>query len=589
MKNKMKKNMTMFVNVFVLLWNSSRVYFIGMILMNIIIGLLVSGQMIVWKKIIDAVQIGSIVEMVYGIIAYMISSIIQNILEEMCQYYKINLSNYTNKYISNMILEKTKDISLLQYGVAEVHDKIKKANEESSGRTMNLLYSTGILIKGISIFISTAAILISFSVPVMIVCLITSVPMLLLGMKIAVKQYEIYNNRFENIRFIEYIKNLLTKYENIKEVKLYKVTEYFIKYINSTFDKYIEEDKKIRKIFAFKNTRVAILENIIIYCIKLMVSIRAISYKMTLGDWTLFISAIDNFKNSISNILSVVTTIYEDGLYVNNFFQLMKMDTTSKAVHSFNSCFDKIIFENVWFKYPETDQYVIKGIDLEIQKGKNYAIVGLNGSGKTTILKLLLRLYAPTKGRILVDDVNIMDIKEEDYYNYVAAVFQDFIKYPISIKENIALGDIDRIGDEESIKDAAIKSGIFPYICSLKNGFNTQLQMEWTNATELSLGQWQKLAISRALFKNAEMVILDEPTASLDPVAETELSEKIRTLMDGKTCILIAHRFSTVRLVDNIFVLKDGKIEEYGSHDELMVKNGEYARLYNLQAQGYLK
>lgn len=309
---------------------------------------------------------------------------------------------------------------------------------------------------------------------------------------------------------------------------------------------------------------------------------------MTIGDWTLYISAIDNFKNSISGVLSVITTIYEDGLYVNNFFDLMKLDTENNAALKFNTCFKKIVFENVWFKYPETDQYIIKGIDLEIEKGKNYAIVGLNGSGKTTILKLLLRLYVPTKGRILVDDADIMDIQEDDYYNYVAAVFQDYIKYPVTVRENIALGDINRLDDEYHIKEAAKKSGIYSYISSLKNEFNTQLQMEWTNATELSLGQWQKLAISRALFKNAMIVILDEPTASLDPIAEAEISDNIRTLMEGKTCILIAHRFSTVKLVDNIYVLKDGNIEEFGSHDELMEKNGEYARLYNIQAQGYL-
>lgn len=588
MKKKIKSAITIFINIFILLWKSSKLYFIGMIVTNVIIGLLFSGQMIVWKKIIDAVQTGIIADMILGIIIYLVISIIQNAVDQACQYYKINLSNHTNKYITNKILEKTKSISLKQYGSAGIHDKIKKANEESSGRTMNLLYSAGMLIKGISIFVSTALILISFSVPVMIICLITSVPMLLLGMKIAIKQYEIYNERFENMRFIEHIKNMLTKYENIKEIKVYKVTDYFIKHINKSFDKYIAEDKKIRKKFAFKNTGVAFLENVIIYCVKVAVGIKVILYKMTIGDWTLYISAIDNFKNSISNILSVITTIYEDGLYVNNFFDLMKLNTENNATYKFNTCFKRIVFENVWFKYPEADQYIIKGIDLEIEKGKNYAIVGLNGSGKTTILKLLLRLYVPTKGRILVDDMDIMDIQEDDYYNYVAAVFQDFIKYPVTVRENIALGDVNRLEDEYCIKEAAKKSGIYSYISSLKNEFNTQLQMEWTNATELSLGQWQKLAISRALFKNAMIVILDEPTASLDPIAEVEISDNIRTLMEGKTCILIAHRFSTVKLVDNIYVIKDGNIEEFGSHDELMEKNGEYARLYNIQAQGYL-
>ena len=244
MKKKTKSTITIFINIFILLWKSSKYYFVGMIVANAIYGLSFSGQMIVWKKIIDAVQAGMIADMILGIITYMIISIIQNAVDQACQYYKINLSNYTNKYITNKILEKTKDISLKQYGNAGIHDKIKKANEESSGRTMNLLYSTGMLIKGFSIFVSTALILIGFSVPVMIICLITSVPMLLLGMKIAIKQYEIYNERFENMRFIEHIKSLLTKFEHIKEIKVYKVTDYFIKYINNSFNKYIAEDQK---------------------------------------------------------------------------------------------------------------------------------------------------------------------------------------------------------------------------------------------------------------------------------------------------------------------------------------------------------
>lgn len=589
------KNMVnVFINVFKLLWKSSKFYFIGMLIVNIFSGLTLSFNMIIWKNIINTIQkafeTGSIKLALYWLIGFMLLEFFQNIMDEANQYFKNILASCTNKYITKAILEKTKEISMTHYAEASMHDKIKKASEESVGRTMNLLYSTGLLIKGISVLISTAIILVRFNPPTMIICLVTSIPMLLISMKIAIKQFAIYNERFENIRFIEHIKAILTKHENVKEIKVYGVTDFFIDYIDNLYKNYIHEDKIVRKKFSFNSMGAKFAENIVVYIIKAMVCIKVIILKISIGDLTLYISAIDNFKSAIANILSVITTIYEDGLYVNNFFELISLEEekSSKRELFFNGKFERIIFSNVWFKYPGASDYILKGVNLEIESGNTYAIVGLNGSGKTTILKLLLRLYLPNKGHIYIDNTDIADMNIESYYKYIAAVFQDFIKYPLSFKQNIGLGDVERMDIEEEIIDAAEKSGIYDYINSLPTGIDTKLQMEWTNATELSLGQWQKLAISRAFFKKAQILILDEPTASLDPVAESDISSKIRELIGGKTCILIAHRFSTVKLVNRIYVLKAGAIEESGSHSELMLKGGEYSKLYSMQAQGYI-
>lgn len=578
-----------------LLWNSSKFYFCGLFFANIFAGCLLSVEMIFWKNIINAVQeafvTGSITIALYWLVAYMFLEVFQRIMEELCQYYKNILSSSTNKYITKLILEKTKDISMEKYDNAALHNKLKKANEESTGRSMNLLYSTGLLIKGLSVLISTAFILIHFNVPIMIICLVINIPTLLIGMRIASKQYEIYDKRFENIRFMDYTKTLLTKHENIKEVKVYGVTEYFINFLDKSYKTYIDEDKVIRKWFSIKIIGASFVESVVIYMMKAFICMIVIINKMTIGDLTLYISAIDNFKNAISNILSVMTSIFEDGLYVNNFFELICMgDESADDSHvKFDGCFQTIRFENVWFQYPDTEGYILENLNIEIEKGKTYAIVGLNGSGKTTILKLILRLYNPQKGNIYIDDYNINDIEINDYYKYVAAVFQDFIKYPLAIKHNIGLGNVSNMENERDIQLAAKKSGILPYINTLTDGFNTKLQKEWTGSIELSLGQWQKLAISRAFFKDAPIMILDEPTASLDPLAEHEISMNIKALMKDKTCILIAHRFSTVRLADKIYVLKAGTIVESGTHNELINFNGEYFKLFNMQAEGYLE
>lgn len=595
MMKSIKNMINAFGNVFFILWKSSKALLVGMLLVNILSGVLTSLNMIIWKNIIDAVQkainSGVYDVVLYWLLAFGLLEWFLNVLSEVGQYFKNILASSANKYITQKVLDKTRKIGIVNYSDASIHDKIKKVNEESTMRVMNLLYSTESLIKAISVFVSTVIILIKFNPPIMIITLITSVPMLVISMKIAAKQFEIYNKRFESMRFIDYIKSMLTKHENIKEIKIYGVTDYFISFIDKLYEKYIIEDKKNRKRFSINIIKGKSIESIVIYTIKVIVCLKIIALNLTVGDFTLYINSIDNFKGAISNILSVITSIFENGLYVNNFLELINMeeDVDQSKDKIFDGNFQKIILQDVWFKYPGSDNYILKGINMEIECGKTYALVGLNGSGKTTILKLLLRLYKPDKGEIYIDDYNLSDIDTTSYYKYIAAVFQDFIKYPLTFRQNIGLGDSERMDIDVEIIEAANKSGIYTYIKTLPDNIDTKLKMDWSNATELSLGQWQKLAISRAFFKKSQIIVLDEPTASLDPVAELDISSKIKELTEGKTCVLIAHRFSTVKMVDRIYVLKGGKIEEYGSHSELLAKEGEYARLYNMQAQGYFE
>lgn len=595
MMKSIKNMINSFGNVFLILWKSSKTLLVGMLLVNIFSGVLTSFNMIIWKNIIDAVQkainIGVYDVVLYWLLAFGLLEWSLNAISEAGQYLKNILASSANKYITQKVLDKTRKIGMVNYSDASIHDKIKKVNEESTMRVMNLLYSTESLIKAISVFVSTFIILLRFNPPITIIMLITSVPMLVISMKIAAKQFEIYNKRFESMRFIDYIKSMLTKHENIKEIKIYGVTDYFISFIDKLYEKYITEDKKNRKKFSLNIMKGKSIESIVIYAIKVIICLKIIALNLTVGDFTLYINSVDNFKGAISNILSVITSIFENGLYINNFLELidMKEDADKSKDKIFDGNFKKIILQDVWFKYPGSDNYILKGINMEIECGKTYALVGLNGSGKTTILKLLLRLYKPDKGEIYIDDYNLSGIDTASYYKYIAAVFQDFIKYPLTFRQNIGLGDSERMDIDAEIIEAANKSGIYTYIETLPNGIDTNLMMGWSNATELSLGQWQKLAISRAFFKKSKIIVLDEPTASLDPVAELDIISKIKELSKKKTCVLIAHRFSTVKMVDRIYVLKSGKIEEYGSHAELLSKEGEYSRLYSMQTQGYFE
>lgn len=593
---KIKKSITIIIGVFKILYKSAPFYVIAMCIANILAGILLSVGIVIWKNILDSVQestkSGHFDSIIWWLIIHFVVTIAQELLTEICAYYKNILSTHTNKSITQNVLHKISKMELERYDDASFYDKLKKINEESTGRTMSLLNSVEMLIKGVSVAISTAVILFQFNPLFMFFCMVVSIPTLVINMKIATTQYNIYCERFENKRYIDSIKNLITAHENVKEIKLYNVAPYFVSHINNSYKRYIKEDKKIRKKFVLESISMESIGTLLIYFLKGIVCYKIVKQKMSIGSLTLYFSSIDNFRSAMANIINVMSSMFEDGLYVESYFELMKEDERKKEFGNkkkFTSEFQKICFENVWFAYPGTQEYVLKDINLIINRGKNHAIVGLNGSGKTTLIKLLLRLYQPTKGTIYIDEVDINDIDINSYYKEISAVFQDFIKYPLTIKENIGLGNIDEICNLEKINKAAKQGGILDFVNSLSRGMETHLQKEWSDSVELSLGQWQKVAISRAFFKNGQIMILDEPTASLDPMAEQDLFQKIKDLAYEKTCILIAHRFSTVRLADIIYVMKNGEIIESGSHDQLINKNGEYALLFSVQAKGYFE
>ncbi len=593
---KIKKSIAIIVGTFKLLYKSASFYIIAMCIANIFSGALLSLGIVIWKNIIDSVQesikSGNLDITIIWLAIHFATILLQDLLTEICAYYKNILSTCTNKNITQNVLDKISKMELEKYDDVSFYDKLKKVNEESTARTMSLLNSVEMLVKGVSVAVSTAMILFRFNPLFMILCIIISIPNLIINMKIAIMQYNVYCDRFENKRYIDSIKNLITAHENVKEIKIYNSTPYFVSYILNSYKKYIEEDKKIRKKFVLESFSMESLGNILIYFLKAIVCYEIVIQKMSIGSLTLYFSSIDNFRSAMANIINVMSSMFEDGLYVQSYFELMKDTETTKESgrkKKFVSEFHKIRFENVWFSYPGTQDYVLKDINFVINRGKNYAIVGLNGSGKTTLLKLLLRLYKPTKGTIYIDEININEIDIDSYYKEISAVFQDFIKYPLTIKDNIGLGNISEMYNLEKINKAAAQGGILEFVNSLPMGMETHLQKEWSNSVELSLGQWQKVAISRAFFKNGQIMVLDEPTASLDPMAEQDLFQKIKDLTYEKTCVLIAHRFSTVRLADVIYVMKNGEIVESGSHDQLINKNGEYALLFSVQAKGYFE
>lgn len=415
------------------------------------------------------------------------------------------------------------------------------------------------------------------------------IPIFYVSISIALRQYNIYSERVQNVRLADYLKEISLKYENIKELKIYNAIIFLKNKIVCIYEKYIAEDKKYKKRFLYELTGTDILQYIFSTIIKIYTVFKVITEKGTIGDLTMYISALDNLENSIRTILDSVASLYSDNLYIDNLVELdnMRSGMEDTGKRELSSDFKTIEFQNVSFKYPYTDTYVLKDLSIKFENGKTYALVGSNGSGKTTFIKLLMRLYDPQKGEILIDGVSIKEYSLKSIYKNIGVIFQDFIKYPLTARENIGIGNVEEMNKLKNIEKAAKVSGADDFIEKLKNGYDTLLQKEWDNGSELSIGQWQKIAISRSVLRNSGILILDEPSSALDPKSEYEMFEKMKMLMRDKMSIMITHRFSNVRIVDQIFVMQEGKVVEFGSHEDLMLKKGIYYNLYSLQADYY--
>lgn len=578
------------------LYESSRRYFFLTILLSILVGLTTPLTSWIWKSIIDCIAIlissaekTQIQSLFFWIIIYFVIQIISSIVARLNEYTQTIYSEYVDLSIKKKILKILTRLQLKDFDDYHIHNSIAKASQESTSRSMGLLRTILQSIQYGTSILGSIFLLINFKAAIILLIFLSAIPSFFVNLKISDKLFDIYNSRLEKIRNAKAIQNLMTHGNNMKEIKVYRVSKYLKDKILNIYKDCLEQDKKIRgKIFLI-NFSTDLYQNVFTVVVKCLIILISIKQGRSIGDITMYINSIDNLKLSTLNIMSLLSNVYENTLYLKSVLKLEEFVNMSKYCKKNQpiTSLKKIKFINVSFKYPGSSNYALKNINLELEENKNYALVGLNGSGKTTFIKLLLGLYTPTQGKILINEINLQDLDLETYYRYVSAVFQDFVKYPFDIETNIAVGDIEIADETDTIVKAAKFSGIDEYIQKLPDKYKSVLGREWNESVDLSEGQWQKIAIARAFMKKSDLVILDEPTAALDAMAEYEIFSKFNLLSKGKICIYVTHRLSNIISSDTVFVFKDGRIVESGSHDNLLMQNGLYKTMYNLQSSAY--
>jgi ATP-binding cassette subfamily B protein len=492
--------------------------------------------------------------------------------------------------INVMILEKALGLELAHFEDAEYYDKLVRARREASSRPLSLVIKTFDLLRDTIALITIGVFLFQFSPYAVLLLGLAGIPAFLVEAKFSGEAFRLQRRRSAERRMQIYLEMVLTREDGVKEVKLLKLGQLFLDRYVDIFRKMYKEDRSIvirRGIWGYI---LGLLASAAFYVAYGWVGFAAIAGLITIGQMTMYIAQFRLGQSAVTNSLTSINGMYEDNLYLSNLTEYLDHEVPEQNGEGTEgpSPEDGIRIENVTFSYPGSDVPALKNVSMHIKPGQSLAIVGENGSGKTTLIKLLTRLYTPTEGSISLEGLELGDWDIETLRQKIGVIFQDFARYQLVVGENIGIGDVDNIQDSDQVEDAAKQGMADVFVKDLPKGYDTQLGTWFKDGKELSGGQWQKIALSRAFMRNqADVLILDEPTAAIDAKAEAEIFAHFKDIAASKISIIISHRFSTVRMADHIVVLEKSEIVEEGNHEELLQANGQYATLFNLQAQGY--
>ncbi len=515
------------------------------------------------------------------------------------------------------ILDKARHLELRHFEDPEFYDKLSRARREASTRPLSLIQSNFQVVRNGLTLAGYIALLVGFSGWMALAVLVATIPAFIAEARFSGAAFRLRNWRSPDARRLTYIEYVLANDEHAKEVKLFGLGPLLLDRYKRMAETFFTEDRKLALRRAGWGYALSLISTAVFYGSYALIVAATVRGRLSLGDMTLYLVAFRQGQQSFQSVLSALGGMYEDTLYMSNLFDYFAIPTETAAsagtLLSRSETSDSmrpeegIRFVGVGFRYPASQRkadpggaevatadpqalrWALRGIDVFIPKGQSLALVGENGAGKTTFIKLLTNLYQPTEGRILLDGRDLRDWDQETLHRRIGVIFQDFNQYQLRLRENVAFGNVEHLDDEARLGRAVEQGGARELVAGLAAGIDTQLGRWFASGVELSGGQWQKVALSRAFMRDeADILILDEPTAALDAEAEHGVFQRFRALAAGRTTILISHRFPTVRMADRILVLEAGRVIEDGSHAGLLAAGARYAHLFGLQASGYL-
>ncbi len=493
--------------------------------------------------------------------------------------------------INEALLTKAIALELRYFEDAEFYNKLQNARREADFRALAIVNNLFSMLQSTITLLSFSGILLLVSPLITLILIGATLPAFLVQARYAGVYFRLLSNRAPEFRRMQYIEYLLTVDSTVKEIKLFGLGQPLFHTYQQLFWQFYREDAALARRRSLLSVLWGTLATASFYGAYAWVVWRTIAGDLTLGDLTLYLVVFQQTQSTFRSLLSGAGQLYEGALFLDNLFTYLaqepQLPIAAQPRRVPRPLQHGIEFRGVSFYYPGSAEWAVYDINLHIKAGETVALVGRNGAGKTTLIKLLARFYDPVEGQIFLDGVDLREYDLDDLRHAVSVIFQDFVQYQAPLRDNIGYGQVERLHDDARIRDAAAQGGADAIADALPQSYATLLGRWFAGGQELSGGQWQKVALARAFMREAEILVLDEPTAALDAEHEYELFTRFQQLTQGKTTLLISHRFSTVRMADRIVVLADQQIVEVGTHTELLAYEGHYARLFRLQAQGY--
>lgn len=497
-------------------------------------------------------------------------------------------------HIKVKIISKAKSVDIAQFDLPEFYEKLENATREASFRPVQILNATFNLISSIISMVSFIIALIILSPFAPLIIIVFALPAAIVKFAYGRKNFMYMKRHSKERRQMEYYSQLMTNKDIVKEVRIFNLSNTIIGKFKATFEKYFKGLKRLILRENMWHIIIAIAHAFVNAGLFVFVAYQVFQGKMNIGDFSFYSGSLTSVIGCVSAVVAATATIYQGTLFIDNLIEFGELKP--KIVPNIDTPIEierhiahTIEFKNVSFSYPGSDRLVINNVSFRLDGGTTTVLVGLNGAGKTTLIKLLTRLYDPTDGIILLDGKDIKNYSIEKLYEIYGTIFQDFGKYAMSVEENIYFGDVDKGIIDEDVQKAAMESGASDFIEKLPNKYKTPLMKLFEyDGTELSIGQWQKLSVARAFYSDSDIMILDEPTASLDALAEQQIFNQFEKLTKGKTSIFVSHRLSSATTADKILVLENGQLVEEGNHAELMEIKGKYYELFSTQAKRYI-